>query len=178
MDTQELGLAILHRLIGDYPAIGKTRLQKFGYFLQEAMGLPTEYHFHMHHYGPYSESLDTNISRLKLAGYVDIELNTDGYGYEISQIDNPTEEWKSLIQNHLQKLTTLEEQMSQLSTSEIELWATIHFVQHLRRDDESSGQVMSNVKALKPKFDLPRIEKAQTDLERWLGMVEHSSRKK
>ena len=72
MTTQQLQLGILYRIILDFPKIGKTRLQKISYLLQEAMGLPTRYEFRMHHYGPYAESVETNIARLKLTGYVEI----------------------------------------------------------------------------------------------------------
>jgi uncharacterized protein YwgA len=59
MDTQDLRLAILHEVISELDDVGKTQLQKLGYFLQEAFSVPTKYSFRMHHYGPYAEALET-----------------------------------------------------------------------------------------------------------------------
>ena len=69
MNTQELQLAILHKVISELDDVGKTKLQKLGYFLQEAYGVSTKFPFRMHHYGPYSEALETDIPRLTLCGY-------------------------------------------------------------------------------------------------------------
>lgn len=68
MNTQDFRLAILHCIISELTNTGRTPLQTIGYFLQEAQGVPTKYTFRMHHYGPYTEALNTDIARLELTG--------------------------------------------------------------------------------------------------------------
>ena len=168
MSTQELRLAILHRIIRDYPAVGKTRLQKFGYLLQETLTVPTKYLFRMHHYGPYAESLETSISRLKLSGYVDIRFSPTGYGFEISAIDEPADEWERLLEPYAPIVKTVEDKFGRLMPAELELWTTLHFVEQLL-GDAAAEEVINNVKALKPKFSEAHIAKVRTDLKEWLG---------
>ena len=78
MSTKELHLAVVHKVIFELNDVGKTRLQKLGYFLQESFQVPTKYAFRMHHYGPYSEALDTDMARLQLTGYVAIRPGLAG----------------------------------------------------------------------------------------------------
>jgi uncharacterized protein YwgA len=152
MDTQELRLAILHKMISDSGNIGKTKLQKLVYFLQEAQGVPTKYPFRMHHYGPYAEALETDMARLRLAGYIDIQPDTQGYGFHIKPLDNPLEDWSQLNKDHDQELGRVIDTFGDWQTYELELAATIHFVKNLS-SDSSTDEVLSKVKALKPKFE-------------------------
>ena len=96
MDTQELRLAILHKVISELGCTGKTRLQKLCYFLQSAFDVPTKYPFKMYHYGPYAEALETDMARLRLTGYIEIKPESQGYGFQISKIDDALEEWGSI----------------------------------------------------------------------------------
>ena len=156
MDIQKLRMAVLHKAIASMSDTGKTRLQKICYFMQESFGLPTSYSFRMHHYGPYADALDTDITRLKFSGYIDVKVDLEGYGYHITAIDEPEEEWNPLLDPYI---GLIEEGISKLrdwQTSELELAATIHFVERLlpSADDEV---VLAKVKELKPRFDKSKI---------------------
>jgi len=52
--------------------IGRTRLQKQMYLLQQ-LGLPADYQFRMHHYGTYSEGIQSDIMLLERLGLVEEE---------------------------------------------------------------------------------------------------------
>jgi uncharacterized protein YwgA len=164
MDTQDLRLAILHEVISELDDVGKTQLQKLGYFLQEAFSVPTKYSFRMHHYGPYAEALETDIARLRLTGYVDIQPDPQGYGFHITSIDNPPEEWSRSIQPYVQSINDVIKTFGSRKTPELELAATIHFTKNLL-SDASTDEVLSKVKALKPKFDGGYISKLHAELE-------------
>jgi uncharacterized protein len=53
---------------------GRTRVQKTVKLLQR-LGFPTEYRYSMHHYGPFSEAVQSDLSLLKQRGL----LSEEGY---------------------------------------------------------------------------------------------------
>ena len=170
MNTQELRLAILHKMISEMEDAGKTQLQKLGYFLQEALDVPTKYPFKMHHYGPYAEALETDTARLRLAGYVDIQPDLQGDGFHITPIDSPPEAWSQLICPYNQSISRAIETFRDWQTHELELAATIHFVRKLL-SDAPKNEVVNKVNALKPKFDKEYITGFYAELEQ-LNLLE------
>jgi uncharacterized protein YwgA len=164
MNTQELQLAILHSVISELGDVGKTKLQKLGYFLQEAYDVPTKIPFRMHHYGPYSEALETDIARLRLAGYVKVDADQQGYGFHITKIDSPLEEWKQLIEPFRNSITRMIEEFGNRPVPELELAATIHFVKNLSPGIQKQ-QAIDKVRALKPKFGEVYVIKIYDELK-------------
>ena len=57
----------------DHKVVGRTRLQKTVYLLQRK-GLPTDFSYSLHFYGPYSESLNTGLRVVKQLGLAKEEL--------------------------------------------------------------------------------------------------------
>ena len=163
MDIQEFRLAVLSRIISGLQDAGKIQLQKLIYFLQEAFGLPTEYVFRMHHYGPYSEDLDTDMTRLKVTGYVSIDPDLDGYGFHVKPVDVPDQNWESLVAPYGKQINQVLKLFGDRPASELELAATIHFVDHLLKE-ASHEQVIETVISLKPKFNRAYITSCQTEL--------------
>lgn len=164
MDTQEFRLALLYEVIDKLEDSGKIQLQKLVYFLQEASKLPTRYGFKMHHYGPYSEDLDTDMTRLKLTGYVDVQPDAQGYGFHITSVDSPKTEWLSIIEPYSQKIEQTINIFGNKQAYELELAATIHFVSNLA-PASSKDDIVDKVKSLKPRFEKDYISKFQSDLE-------------
>ena len=165
MGTQELQLAILHDVTSRLGDVGKIRLQKLAYFLQEAFGVPTKFSFKMHHYGPYAEALETNTARLKLAGYIDVKPDVQGYGFHITATDAPREEWKNLVQPYEGSIDRLVEDFGQRPTSELELAATIHYVNKLR-PELPNDELLMMVRALKPKYGEGDVSNIHSELKR------------
>ena len=64
--------------------VGRTRFQKTIKLLQR-LGLPTQYTFSMHFYGPYSEDLQSDVSLMELFGLVKQDERTaaDGIPYYV-----------------------------------------------------------------------------------------------
>ena len=165
MNHQELRLAILHKVISELDDVGKTQMQKLGYFLQEAFQVPTKYHFRMHHYGPYSNELDTDLTRLRITGYIDIQRDPQGYGFHISsKDDNPPSEWNSLINDYDNSIENVISAFGNRKPTELELAATIHFVKNLA-SSASEEDILNTVKALKPKFAEHYIQNHYSRLE-------------
>ena len=169
MSTQEIRLAILHRIISKSDDVGKTQLQKLGYFLQEALDVPMGYSFRMYHYGPYGDALETDVSRLKLTGYIDIEPDSQGYGFHINSKDESLDEWRVLAEPYEEKIDSVIETFGGSPAYELELAATIHFVRKLL-PDVPPEEVITRVKSLKPRFDEAYIRCRHSELER-LGFL-------
>ena len=164
MSTQELQLAILHDVTCRLGDVRKIRLQKLVYFLQEALGVPTKFQFRMHHYGPYADSLETNTARLKLAGYVNVEPDLQGYGFHITPTDEPQEEWRQLIQPYKERIDEVINALGDLQIRELELAATIHYVKRLR-PNLPNHELLGMVRALKPKFEEDYVSQVRAKLE-------------
>jgi uncharacterized protein YwgA len=153
MDTQDLRLATVYRIACELPGVGKTKLQKLTYFLQETVGVPLAYPFKMHHYGPYVEPLETDLARLRLAGYVRVDADPNGYGFHITATaEDPDEDWRESVLPYGDAISRVIKQLGGWPTYQLELAATIHFVKRLS-PYASPEEVIDKTKALKPKFD-------------------------
>ena len=165
MDTQDLRLAITHVIVKELGDVGKTKLQKLVYFMQAARGVPTGYPFKMHHYGPYSEALETDISRLAHSGYLFVNPDEMGFGFHITPGESQAEDrWNAGLAPLQPSIRQVIELFRACETSELELAATIHFVKTLS-PTWSRDRVIETTKRLKPKF-------ATTFVEEWYGRLE------
>src|SRR5262245_58810268 len=71
--------------------VGRTRLQKTIYLLQRK-GLPTDFDYSLHFYGPYSEGLNTGLSLVKQLGLVTEEAKAGSENdYYVFQADREAE---------------------------------------------------------------------------------------
>ena len=64
--------------------VGRTRLQKEMRLLQR-LGMPSDYDFRIHYYGPYSEGLQADVNLLEQFGLVseDVRVSQDGSLYSV-----------------------------------------------------------------------------------------------
>ena len=150
-------LAVIRRIAESIPGCGKTSIQKIVYFLQTARGLPLGYRFKMHHYGPYSEKLDGNLSLADAMGLVEVNANSGGYGFHVEagqyQID-PTEHgipWE--------KVDKMIHALGAFQLWQLELMATVHFVRSIQREATES-EIVETVSRLKPYFEHADMEQA------------------
>src|SRR4030043_155856 len=81
-ESQKLGLlsSIVRKLNQVDSWTGRMHIQKFIYFAQELLGLPSGYDFILYQRGPYSFDLDTEIRSLRSIGAVEITLREPPYG--------------------------------------------------------------------------------------------------
>lgn len=164
MSTQELQLAILHRVTSQLGDVGKIRLQKLAYFLQEAMEVPTKFSFRMHHYGPYAEDLERDTAWLKFAGYINIASDPEGYGFHITPTDGPREEWKTMLHHHEESIELAVDIFGDRSISELELAATIHYMRRLRPKLDTD-ELLNVVRDLKPRFSVGYVSAIHAELK-------------
>jgi len=162
-------LAILYRLIqllGDTGKIrlGKIRLQKLIYFLQEAKRVPLGYSFRLHHYGPYSVDLEDDVAELTLKGYVKVTANASGYGYDVEAESEAPDGADVHVAQYMGVLRDLCDDFGKKERAALELMATIHFVNSIL-GPPGKGRLTQEVKLLKPQFTQDYIESMAQEME-------------
>lgn len=88
-ETNQKWIAALIAAHHDKKVFGRTRLQKEVKLLQR-LGYPTDYSYLIHFYGPYSESLQSDLGLMKALGYIDEtpDKARDGNEYFILQVSD------------------------------------------------------------------------------------------
>ena len=160
-------VAFIERVVPYSGDIGKTKIQKILYFLQESMGVPLKYRFRIHYFGPYSDEIDNALSFTKSLGRIDIQPDSGGFGYHVTRVATDTDEpWQEYdisgdpeIEISSDEIDNTIDILAQIDTPQIELYATIHFVYH-HKSELSKSQTVTTVKRIKPKFTTSRIEAA------------------
>lgn len=175
MGTEKLltrRVAFIERIVRNSEDIGKTKIQKILYFLQESMNVPLKYRFRMHYFGPYSDEIDNALSLSKSLGRIDIQPDVNGFGYHVTpattQADTP---WQGYDISEDSAVTISAEEidkaiaiLSQLDIPQIELYATIHFIGR-PSSKLSKEDTVATVNRLKPKFSVSKIEDAYQTLK-------------
>ena len=165
--------AMIRRIVDRQEGIGKTKIQKITYFLQESLGVPLAYPFRMHYYGPYSNELDGALSLTESLGYIDITPDPNGFGYHVTSVEEHSGvSWHdydmskdSEIRNRIEDIDSTIDSLGALDIPKIELYATIHFIGG-PKGDSSKKQTLDTVKRLKPKFSEYEISDAYQALRK------------
>ena len=172
MRDQELlvfRLALIGRIVASCNDVGKTKIQKISYFLQESVGVPLKYAFRMHFFGPYSDELDGVLSLAKALGEVEITPDPEGFGYHVTQGSTEQRTWSEAYDlskdPNIAAIDKAVSVLGSLETSELELYATIHFINE-SEEEPTKDEVLQIVGGLKPKFGLDTIDGAYQTLQK------------
>ena len=170
MRNQELldkRIAFIRRIVDRCDDIGKTKIQKISYFLQESVGAELGYRFRIHYYGPYSDDLDDALSFAESLGFVDIEPDPDGFGYHVTACEEESpwpHRYDISTEHDVTQIDNAIEILGGLETYELELYATIHLIGG-PDSERSREQTIKTVGKLKPRFTHDRIDGAYQSLE-------------
>lgn len=164
-DRKSLHFATLSFIVDEKGDIGKTKLQKIVYFLQNTFGVPLDYSFKIHYYGTYAEELDNDLTDMSLQGYITIRPDLQGYGYHLRSGDQEVENADELLSPFMEKMRRCLAAFGQFDATQLELFSALHFVRE-RLEEAEKAQTVDRVKVLKPKFSREDIETAYNDLER------------
>jgi len=141
--------------------LGKIQLQKLIYFLQ-VFGLELQYKYQIYHYGPFSFDLSGDIDRLETLKVIDIQPDKDGYGFHIRGGKFLGEVISESSKKYEECIVTIEqvvEKFGGFAASQLELFATIHFVNKVLGDQGNNhSPIIKCVSELKPKFTEQQIE--------------------
>jgi uncharacterized protein len=160
---ESMRFAAISRLVHALGDIGKTKLQKLVYFVQEECAQELGYRFGMHHFGPYSDELDDDMVKMKAFGYLRVEPDAGGYGYHVMPGSEKLPEFQTAMIASTTKTATCIQVLGHKSARDLELWATIHYLTaHL--EQYTYEQIESTTRALKPKFAASEIRRAHAEL--------------
>ena len=154
--------AVVYSLVTRLGDAGKIKIQKLVYFLQEAYGLPLGCRFYMHHYGPYSEDVESTIAALKVMGYVNVRPDPEGYGFHVIPASTGEPGWATVIASVEEQISNAWGKLGSMDAQELELAATIHYVK--KSLGFRKGDVVSSVRGRKPKFSKKLIAEAYDNL--------------
>ena len=161
---KETRFAIIRYLVDKLGDVGKTKIQKLIYFLQEAFGVHLDYVYTMYYFGPYSEELDNDLLDMKLQDYLNIEPDPAGYGYHVRPGNETIASIANTIKPYARQLDECVDGFGDFPALHLELLGTLYFVKH-SEDQLTKEEIIKKVKILKPKFDMPEIKKFYEKLE-------------
>jgi uncharacterized protein YwgA len=168
---KELRVAAIVALVQNAQArLGKTQVQKLVYFAQDC-GIPLEYKYEIYHYGPYSFELSHDLGSLDSLGVLDVDSDPSGFGFDISA--GKFAQKFQLEPKYLKKVERVINQFGSDTPAELEVKATIHFVQSVIKKKVSGkvkSEVIQRVGALKPRFTEEFVKRCYSNLEqaRWI----------
>jgi uncharacterized protein YwgA len=141
----------------EHTQLGKTKLQKLVFLMQELKGVPTDYRFHFYTYGPYSSSLTGDASYLDAIGGLGIRQHLGFGAYEIlpgKDADSFLTKSESFLDEHKDKIDAIIEQFGRGSAQDLELIATLVYIAHYEPSFEPGNDqfLIDRARELKPKF--------------------------
>lgn len=173
MDTQKR-LSFITEIARKDANVGKTGMMKLLYLLQTVYKVPLGYEFSIYTYGPYSQTVMSDIEYAEFSDYINISSITyspDIAGYQI----NSTETGNKRLEMDKDFLDTYRNEIDQAisafgrkSAKDLELYSTIVFVvaTFMKEGlDASASSVCNTVKEIKPRFSNDVISAAYDDLD-------------
>lgn len=159
--------SILSRMVVNAPnqELGRTKVMRLFYFLQELKGVPLGYDFRLFTYGPFQSEVLSDLSSACSAGAVNeqTKIYPRGYGYLITP-GTHAERLSRELENNDRELSTKVDEVVQefgsFNAAELELLSTISFVD---REWKQAGtmtaeeQLVDRVHEIKPHFTKPTI---------------------
>jgi uncharacterized protein YwgA len=155
--------------------LGRTIIQKICYFIK-SMGVPLEYTFDMHHYGPYSQTLYFRMDDM-VADNIVIDNKSYGIGKAEKSEYKPGENNDELIDMYSDKLGEFTwaadkviDLFCQSNHTTLELLSTIHFLHasltnFYGKSPEKDEVVRKVNEVKKEKFSIEEITKAYDTLK-------------
>jgi uncharacterized protein len=139
--------------------IGRTKLQKLVFFLQDLAPVP-KYRYELRHYGPYSYELSSDVERLASLGFIDTQEDQSGYGYHIYPGHRSLVDSEMLVRFE-QAINQVVENFASLETAQLEIMSTIRFVDEIlaskgRRPQQA--EVLDLVWKLKPHYEREYVD--------------------
>ena len=167
MNTNER-LLLMTEIASRHPDIGKTAMMKITYLLQTLRGVPFGYHFEIYTYGPYCQTVMSDIEYAESIQF--IQVNSVDYGngicgYQISA----TDEGQCALAadaSHYDYTVQLNEILGffgNMKAKDLELYSTIVFVVSSYKTnnwDASTENICNTVNSIKPHFSMDAIHSA------------------
>ena len=152
--------------------IGKTGMMKLLYLLQAVYNVPLGYDFEIYTYGPYCQSVMSDIEYAEFVNYIDVSpvIYPNGMnGYQIKATNTGKEIIKNeeVISPYSDKIDSVISFFGKKTAKELELYSTIVFIVSSFSDnnwEKTKEEICSTVKKTKPHFSNDLIMAAYEDL--------------
>lgn len=120
---------------------GETHLQKSVYFLQEMLGVPTDFDYILYKYGPFSRELRGELGAMRTDGFLDLVPQPAPYGPTLVTTEAASRQliarWPKTLQRYDDHLEYVSEQLGGLGVGGLERLATALWVS---RELPNSGE--------------------------------------
>ncbi len=151
---------------------GKKAFQKLVYFGQ-VLGIPFKQSYKMHFYGPYSDSVALQISLAEAENII----NYQGYKFVAgSETERLTDEGREEIRPYLDKLELLMERFGDMTPSQLELYATTHYIDNQQKrlyNNYNRNHIINKILEVKgTKFTPEQVKEAYLKLQDWAMLHE------
>ncbi len=142
---------------------GETHLQKSMYFLQELLGVPTQFPYVFYKFGPFSRDLRAELGSMCADGYLELVPQPAPYGPKLHVTDAAERQliarWPKTLARYEDRLDFVAEELGQLGVGTLERLATALWVSREMPSADVS-QRARRVRALKPHVSLEHAEQA------------------
>lgn len=135
---------------------GRIHLHKHLFIAQVLNAAEIPFDFELHHYGPYSFELDSDIASMEAFGDLDKNYPQPGYGPSYELTDLGKESLEDLTKTELQTAKKVAERIADFGSGDLELIATCLWVR-LKERESDPRVIVPRVQEIKPKYPLSRI---------------------
>jgi uncharacterized protein YwgA len=161
--------ALIAELANRSSSLGRTALQKKIYLLQALFDVNVGYDFTLYTYGPFTSEILSDLDVAESIGAVRIgNANSPYGGFEIKpgeEIDRITAKARLFLNKNEEKIKQLFKDFGDYNAKELELRATIVYVdQDLAKTQSSIDDLIETVKEIKPGFSVDQIKAAVNEL--------------
>lgn len=179
MDIRER-ILLMTEIAGKASGVGKTAMMKFMYLLQTLYHVPLGYHFEIYTYGPFCQTVMSDIEYAEFTKMIDVSsvLYPSGFtGYSMEVTDQGKEQIKE-NSGYLDPFNGAVDGVLNFfgtkTAKELELYSTIVYVVKANLEDKlgtDACEICKTVKEIKPHFSDDTIRSAFEDLQE-SGMLE------
>lgn len=157
--------SIVNKLQGKSPQVGKTVIMKFIYILQDVYNVPSGYDFSLYTYGPYCSDILNDLEYVDVIKGVKIYNSNHGYniqpGEEVRELLNRAD---GFLQQYNQIIDKAVDLFGSMNAKELELRSTIIFLKKQKDRQSGLGELVGDVKDVKPNFSNKEIQDACIEL--------------
>lgn len=152
------------------PGLGKTKLMKIIYMLQQVKNIMLGYDFDIYTYGPYSSEVLESLDELVAKGLVSSKMikYPNYVGYELHLTEEGDEKLSNVRDDEEKAINDIISFADKKNAKDLELYSTIIFIDEFySRTNSGNGkaEVTQKVSELKPCFDSNAIFEAYSTLE-------------
>jgi uncharacterized protein YwgA len=143
---------------------GRIHLHKHLFVIQVLGLAEIPFEFELHHYGPYSFELDSDIAEMEAFGELDKDYPQPGYGPSYQLTGSGRQSLSELTSREQQAADDVAAKLADFDSSDLELIATCLWVK-LRELENDPDLIVPRVCEIKPKYPRSRIRWALTKAE-------------